>query len=57
MWALILTLTAVTTNGGNSITSVPGFRSAEACHAAANEWMRQQRQAVAQPSAVCARQD
>lgn len=57
MWALILTLAAVTTNGSNSITSVSGFKSAEACHAAAGEWMRQQRSASAQATALCARQD
>ena len=57
-WVLILSLSAPSTSGGQSIAHIPGFSTWEECRDAGTAWLTAVAPGIgaARPSAVCAKQ-
>jgi hypothetical protein len=56
MWILILSILAYSSQGGSSVSSVPGFTSEQSCMVAANVWLshaRNQYQGIYTAKALC----
>lgn len=55
-WILILTLLGSTSQSGQAIAVIPGFKSLAECQAVGSVWLREAKFGAGRPTAVCAEQ-